>query len=137
MTRMTLDLWLRSSNKLYILFAFHFLIIMFLLSYWHDQKTGIVFTVSYILLKINLGTPKLVCPKSVYQPKSTLCSRYQMRTIHIFREYQVTVKSNERDIWKRYLQHVRYWTYKNWIFYPYQSNQNICIYKLNLLNIFI
>ena len=43
---------------------FYFVRIMFILCYWYDQKIGIVFAGS--LLKLNLHTPKSVCPKSVY-----------------------------------------------------------------------
>ena len=60
----------------YILQLFCFFVIMFVLCYWYDQKTGIQFTGSYNFhLRLNLGTPKLVWPKSINwcpkQPVST------------------------------------------------------------------
>ena len=47
---------------------FLFFIIIFILSYHYDQKTGFaLFDRFKYDLRLNLGIPKLVCPKSVYQ----------------------------------------------------------------------
>ena len=37
-------LWLWSTNKLYLILVSYFLVIMFILCYWFDQKAGITFT---------------------------------------------------------------------------------------------
>ena len=54
------------SYTLYLFF--YFLVIMFILCHWFDQKAGIMFTgYFYFWSELNLETPKLVCPKLVYQ----------------------------------------------------------------------
>ena len=43
-----------------------FFVIMFILCYWYDKKTGIdIYWSLKFYLRLNLGMPKLVCPKSV------------------------------------------------------------------------
>ena len=37
-------LWLWSTNKLYLILVSYFLVIMFILCYWFDQKAGMTFT---------------------------------------------------------------------------------------------
>ena len=62
-------LWLWSPKKLYVIFIFHFFIIILSLSYYYqfDQKTGItLFNGFKIELRLTLGQFKLVCPKSIY-----------------------------------------------------------------------
>ena len=62
-------LWLWSPNKLYVIFIFHFFVTILSLSYYYqyDQKTGVtLFDGFKIELRLTLGQPKLVCPKSIY-----------------------------------------------------------------------
>ena len=50
-----------------ILFIFSLLCLYLLLCYWYGQTAGIAFTgwlVLILYLRLNLGTPKLVLPKS-------------------------------------------------------------------------
>ena len=59
----------QTSYMLYLFFNL-FVIVLSLLSYHyylHDQKSGVaLFDGFKIELRLNLGPPKLVCPKSVY-----------------------------------------------------------------------
>ena len=64
---------LRSLNKLYIKFILYFLVIMFKLFCWLDQKTGNVFTVVSVLLKIRFGQAQIIVPKIGIPMSKTAC----------------------------------------------------------------
>ena len=105
-----LQLW--SSNKIYILLDFHFLIIIFILSYWYDQKTVTMFTGSCIFTQSQIWEHPNWCAQNKCTNVENSLDQHHARTTiwgqYTSQECQVTLKSKEKDAWKRYLQYVKY-----------------------------
>ena len=67
-------LWFWSTKKLYIIFVFYFLIIMFILCYWFDQKAGIFFYwLLLFLIRIKFGHTQVSVPKICMPMSKTAC----------------------------------------------------------------